>query len=431
MALVVGVIGGLQPSGAATDLGGFYATATAQGLRLTYTVPNFAIVEDIVDVGGPVAQAVVDSGGSRSFASLPYPGEVVMSAPGLFNAGTGQSLPAGYPLYAGASHPATPKQELSDPSGTYLLRAQAAEGRSDALAHLGLPSRDSMSVARNDARTSVVVESDTVTATADTVNEGVALAQGALRIGSVRSRSVTTYRAGDPKGVTKMTFAIEGGSVGDLSFSYGQGGLVVSKQGVPVPISGGLEQLNAALAPAGVALHLVAPQDLKDGGSADALEIVLTPPPPPGAPSGIVKVRLGGATTAVASGQPLPGVGIGVPGSGEPVAVVDPGASGTAPTDSAVSGGTPTATPAATSSGSPTSFGLPATPPEAGAAGDVAQTPSAGDAAGPTGEAALTVPIVKPRPFSSDEFAYGIIILGGVAMMVFASLWRLKGGLAL
>src|SRR5581483_8310071 len=82
-----------RPSGADTGGSNFEAIAAADGVRFTWTVPNFAPVDDIIDGGGPSAQTRFDSlGVSTAFASSPYPGETFVSLPGLVAGFTG--LPA-------------------------------------------------------------------------------------------------------------------------------------------------------------------------------------------------------------------------------------------------------------------------------------------------------------------------------------------------
>src|SRR6266540_7172099 len=131
------VVGLATPAHGATGPAGFVAVASASGGRMTFTVPDFAVVEDVIDGGGPVAQAVLDAGTAVSFASLPYPGDNAIAFPGLFNAATGQDLPAGYPFYVRASHPTVPEQQLADPSGSYALDARAGAGQARGAARFG------------------------------------------------------------------------------------------------------------------------------------------------------------------------------------------------------------------------------------------------------------------------------------------------------
>src|SRR5437763_7415331 len=84
---VVAVIGAtalfIVPSSATERTEAFVASASAYGGRIEYSVPGFT-VEQVIDGGGPVAQAYADSRATAvSFASLPYPGANALAVPGL------------------------------------------------------------------------------------------------------------------------------------------------------------------------------------------------------------------------------------------------------------------------------------------------------------------------------------------------------------
>jgi len=292
-----------SPAHAAAGPAGFVAVASASGGRVTFTVPDFAVVEDVIDGGGPVAQSVLDADTATSFAALPYPGDNAIAFPGLFNAATGHDLPAGYPFYVRAAHPTVPEQRLGDPSGSYALDARAAAGQAGSAARFG---RDGDSDGgRSRAATSAVEDGDTVTVTAETIDEALSLGNGALRIASVRSRAVTTWRAGEAAPSTTTGLAVQGGSAGGYTFGFGPGGLVVASQGAPVPVGEGVQAMNQALAPAGISLHVVAAEPVAGGAMAEALEVVFQRPAPgQGVPGGVVRLRFGGALAAILLGQP-------------------------------------------------------------------------------------------------------------------------------
>ena len=99
--------------------GAFSGTASADGVRVSLTIPSFLIIENFVDGGGPSAQASLDSlGTSRAFASLPYPGETAVALPGLVGTLTGKSIPA-YPFYVSTSNP-TALDSHADQPGYHL-----------------------------------------------------------------------------------------------------------------------------------------------------------------------------------------------------------------------------------------------------------------------------------------------------------------------
>jgi hypothetical protein len=78
-------------------------------------IPDYLLIEDFVDGGGPSAQAILDSlGVSRAFSSFPYPGEVGVAATGLVSTLTGFSLPS-YPLIANSSFPTELERNIDQP----------------------------------------------------------------------------------------------------------------------------------------------------------------------------------------------------------------------------------------------------------------------------------------------------------------------------
>ncbi|MGH9036669.1 MAG: hypothetical protein ACRD0O_12980 [Acidimicrobiia bacterium] len=275
---------------------GFLARALAQGGRFTFGSPGFLIVEDYMDGGGPVAQAVLDStGASKSFGSLPYPGELGIAGPGLA-AGVaagfgveGAKLP-NWPFYAGAEHPVTPSSEVADPSGQFALRAAADARTARGFAQSMFGNENGSGGGRSESSVTLA-EDGTVTAVAETVDEMLFFGGGTLTVNSVRSRSVTTVTPG-AEPVTET----------DLSFT----GVAVNGQGAVFAPgdADGAAPLIEALAQAGITLEVVRAQPVAGGGTADALRItVLGGPPIPGAPQGRVIFSFGGATTSVQLGE--------------------------------------------------------------------------------------------------------------------------------
>jgi len=112
--LGIGVFGGTAAKAAdnpPSATGGVaVGTANASGIRASYDFPGFLVVDQFYDVGGPVAQANVNSSGAgTAFASFPYPGDTIVNAPALANVGTGQAFPFTYPLYVVTDGSLTPK----------------------------------------------------------------------------------------------------------------------------------------------------------------------------------------------------------------------------------------------------------------------------------------------------------------------------------
>src|SRR5882724_4013701 len=114
MLAVTAVLTGQGPPAQADDAGLRYqAFATADGLRLGLLIPGASAVDQIIDAGGPVAQAVLNSlGTSAGFASQPYPGELVLIGPGLGATLLGLPQPPSYPFIAASRHPSTPEAHV-------------------------------------------------------------------------------------------------------------------------------------------------------------------------------------------------------------------------------------------------------------------------------------------------------------------------------
>jgi hypothetical protein len=418
-------------AGAGGDAQAFVAMASASSARLTWMVPGQFAVEEVADGGGPIAQSRLDSGSSESFASLPYPGGSAVAYQGLLNVATGISSPFAYPFFVQAANPGQPKGELADPSGsgTYRLNAEAGAGTTNALARFRPGSPEAV-ISGGEATTSIKVDGGTVTSTADSVSEAVALGGGALRIGSVRSRSVTTYTDGAEAPKTETALVVDGLSAGDTRFGVGPGGFVVLGQPVPFAPKDAHALLDQILAPAGLSLRFVPAQPLTGGSSAAALEIV-SKQPQPQFPASNITLRLGGASSAVSLGEgplPLPAPDVTGGGSATP-APPEPTPASTGTPDAAPPGGAVDNAHLANgtvpepiypvTSGSPSAAFPPLSAvPSASAVDSVAaqadQLPSSAPAVGDTSLA--TQPIVRPRDIGGSRLIYGIV--GGAAALM-------------
>jgi hypothetical protein len=278
----------------------FTAQAEASGMYVQYGIPGFLPVDQFIDGGGPVSQATFGSDGtSRSFSSLPYPGSTFVGYPGVFAlVSNGALVPPGYPFYVSSAYPTQPEQKLADPSAAYALSTAASESKATGTATFGPPGSTGQKPNAS-ADTSVAFEAAKVTATATSLNQ--AIVAGPLTIGSVRSQSVATWANGDEKPLTKTALVIEGGRAGDTSFQFGDKGLQVAQQGVPVPAGEGLAAINQALKPAGISVAFDQAQSFAGGAQAAAFEVTQVAQVP-GAGMGTFRVRFGGAKSSVALG---------------------------------------------------------------------------------------------------------------------------------
>ncbi|MGH9043211.1 MAG: hypothetical protein ACRDZ3_23630 [Acidimicrobiia bacterium] len=422
---------------AQTEARSLVAAASAQGVRITYTVPDLFVVTEFIDGGGPVAQATVDSTGRAiSFASLPYPGENAVTASGLASFATGLPVP-NYPFYARADHPVQPSSEVKDPSGSYAMVATAEQGKAVGSADFGFGGAEAP-VSGSSADASGVIETDGATVEAVSVSKAIDVAESTLKIASVTSRSVTTYRAGMDKPETKTELLIEGAKVGEQAVTIGPDGVHPGDQTVPVPIGQGSQSLNEALAQAGITVKTIAGDELEGGGAGDALEITVKHPIP-GAENvqGTLVYQLGGATSYVAIGEGVPFL--------PPIEDVPVPAEASSPAPSGTDTRTP---PAATGSGLDA---VPSLPP--GVAGEplpltidngslsLATGPVDGSAyaggsgaipgAGATVAAPVTgtaEPVVLARDFSDTTKAlFAILGVAGALLVSSSALWRFFG----
>ena len=426
--------------------------ASASGMRATYTVPDYVVVSEFFDGGGPVAQANVDTTGKATgFGSLPYPGENAVTAPGLLTFATGVPVP-GYPFYARADYPVTPSAEVKDPCGAYTLKANADQGKASGSASFlfgGAENRVSRST--SDA-TGVLDGNGKLTMTAVGVTEGLSFGNGTLKISSVLSKSVTTYEPGAAKPVTRTELVIQGAKVGDQPVTIDRNGVHPSGQTVPVPIGTGADSLNQALSQAGFSVKTIAGNDVEGGGAGEVLEITSRHTiPVEGNPKGTFIYRIGGASTFILFGAAAPGL----PAVAAPADTL-PADSGPAPPPAAAgagpAAGSGPATAAAGASADNAGSGLAgsyggATGPGAAAfgaglgatSGTAAGSGEASGAAGVSGAGTGTLSatpatggVAQPAILARDlrgttKFFYAVIGVAGAMLLASSALWRLKG----
>ena len=120
---VVGIAGltvPLSPAGAESLR--YQASAGADGARLSVTIPGATVVDQVIDGGGPTAQAAVSSlGGSSALAAQPYPGELAIIGPGLgasftWNPGNHDNMRCEYMFKYASSDSSSYKAFVPDPT---------------------------------------------------------------------------------------------------------------------------------------------------------------------------------------------------------------------------------------------------------------------------------------------------------------------------
>ncbi|MGH9034721.1 MAG: hypothetical protein ACRD0O_03085, partial [Acidimicrobiia bacterium] len=240
----------------------FSAVAAADGMRVNASAPGFLVVEDFVDAGGPTAQAAIsDLEGSRGFASVPYPGDLVLSGPGLLSIAAGIQLPAGYPFYATSAHPTTPEAVVDQPG--LHMESHSGETSSDATARLG-PGDEGGNI-RSSAK--VVHEVSGITAEAVGVADLVKVGPVEVK-GFVAQAKVTRTPGGEPQRTSSMQFGAM--TIADTAVGVRDGVLVVGGSTVPLE---GFAPVQKALQEAGVTVELVKATDTEDGVLAPGIQI--------------------------------------------------------------------------------------------------------------------------------------------------------------
>lgn len=427
----------LAPNAGAELPPAFVGVASASGGRVTFVVPGQFAVEEIIDSGGPVAQAKLDALGGDSFASLPYPGGNAVAYQGLFAVATGISSPFAYPAYVSAANPHAPSQEVNDPSGSgaYRLLATATPTEATGLARFR-PGSEGAMTSGGEATSRITASDNAVVATAVSRSEGIDAGNGALRITSVRSHATTTYATGADKPVTETSLEVDGLEIGGVSFGVGPDGFVVLGRPVPYSAADVDALIGQLLAPSGTRLRFVGAEPIVGGAQAAALEITTTSPPGPNGATGTLTLRLGGASSAIAVGEAaLPPTPVGVV---EPLTPPPPAPA--APTFATGPDGAPVRSAplpvAAGDAGGPLTGGVPGGPfagparmDAAGSAGAVAAGGSAAPAATAlpaTGSADLAAQVL-PRKVSHVSTLYRFLAAAAGLMFLAGMAWAGRG----
>jgi hypothetical protein len=397
-----------------TNSGAAVGTASASGLRTSYDLPGYLVIDTIYDAGGPIAQAVVNSsGGGTSFASFPYPGDTVVNAPALANVATGQAFPFTYPLYVVSDGNLTPKASASDATGSLNLDAESAARTAKALAKLGGATTGVISTAGSIQNTSVDIDGNGVmTSIADSITRGIDV--GVLKIGEVHVRTTTVLKPGDSKPTTTSITDVTGVTVLGQPVGLTEDGIAAPGGGQGSPYQPMLDALNKSLSDGGISVALAGGRSVNGGTSNAGVEILQKGKMPfAGSPVGVARTLIGNASTFI------------VGGSGSLLSLAE--SNGTA--NGTSTGTTPAVAP---STGA-------ATPAQVDAAGFPVTVPAA------TGAAPAQVPTVNfvPQAGSSTvnasvamnlddqfKFFYLAIALGAGVAVLMSLLWRAKGGRA-
>ena len=277
------------------------AAGSASGSRISYSVPDAFLTSEVIDAGGPVAEAVVDSTGrAQSFASLPWPGANAIAFPGTLAAALQQPFPAAYPFFVGADYPTVPSSELTEPTGSYSLRASATARTAKAAGEVTGQALGSSSRATVD---NVVEPDGAVRVVAESIDAALSFGDGALRIGRIVSRSETRLGPADTTPSTTASLVIEGASVRGEMVTIDAEGIHIGRGSTPVPTA--LPSVDETLRRAGLTVEVLPGTHFDGGSTTDAL-VVSAKHPVPGSPDATIRWRLGGTRSEIALSVPTP-----------------------------------------------------------------------------------------------------------------------------
>jgi hypothetical protein len=258
---------GLPSAGASGFNGSFRSAAAADGIRTTLIAPGVTVVKSLVDVGSTSTQATLNNlGESRSFASIPYPGDLVIVGPGTVAGATnGQINLPNYPLYAWTDCPNQKDHVVGD--GPMEMRAKCTDLSSSAIATAGVRTDGIGSLGLS--RTSSAILSEGEAVTAEATAEISSFTIGPLEIAQVVSVAEAVF---DSSGKLERTAdtRIVGVSVAGTPIQLSPAGVNAAGSASPPP---DLKPLNETLKPAGFHVELVPVQQTDTGVVAPAVRI--------------------------------------------------------------------------------------------------------------------------------------------------------------
>ena len=277
----------MSPAGAESMR--YQASAAADGARLSVTIPGATVVDQVIDGGGPTAQAAVDSlGNSSALAAQPYPGELAIIGPGLGASLIGAPQPPAYPFVAASRHPSTPEQKV-EPNPGYSLVARSTESASEASARSGAAS-DTTKMLLTQATATVKAAPDQIVAEAS--NRVEALTVGPLSIASALSSARVVGKPG-ADAERQSSLVVNGVTVNGQAVGFTDAGFVTPGGATPLPPS---DPLLKALSSAGVAVSYLHPETTPTGVVAPGLRIVTTQVVPGAGRTATISLTLGRAS---------------------------------------------------------------------------------------------------------------------------------------
>ena len=291
-----GVASLVSPSAPTAATGGaFRGVAAAEGIRVGVSAVGAPVTNNVVDGASPIAQAAIDStSGSSALASVAYPGDVVVTTPGLLAGVSGGQLSGvpPYPLLATAGSTTTSEQTVEGPGST--MRAAAGDRRAEAIARSGAAPAAEGGPAPAWVTSAIVEVDDAGVVTSTAASEVTGVTVGPLTLGRVTARSAVRRAPGaDP--TRETTFDASGITVGDAAVALTPAGLVVAGTTTPVSAS----PLQPVLDGAGISVRPLVTEDTPDGVVSAGLVITRTQELPTAISPVTVSYTFGRAMAAV------------------------------------------------------------------------------------------------------------------------------------
>ncbi|MEV6056680.1 hypothetical protein [Streptomyces sp. NPDC052107] len=372
-------------------------TASAQGVQVMVSASDNALLQAPSGAGVPVAQACVDYdlGESSGFASNPYPGETIVSAPALVGSQTGQKIP-GYPAYAASSYPSAQKAEGGQQGDTLTSQSDKNSTHAQARTQLGQQGAASAeTTALANAAVDPARRTSTASATADT--QPITL-NGVLRLGRVRSVATATVGK-DGRLVRDSQLTVGRTEVAGQVVEITKDGVRAAGRQYPLPQADPAKALEAK----GVRVRYLRAERTKQGVVSAAVEVQVRQQDTQSGAVYTVTYTFGRAFAGAAAVEQPPGGGGNLP----PVGAPPPGAGGGGGRDA----------------------GAPAAPPDQAPAqqspSDQPSAPSDGAVAAPDSPSPVGL-IGNPVDMGMTGL-YLVVAFGGAATFAFGTLLRLLG----
>jgi hypothetical protein len=357
----------------------FRGVAAAEGIRVGVSAVGAPVTNSVVDGASPIAQASVDStSGSSALASVAYPGDLVVTTPGLLAGVSGGQLSGvpPYPLLATAGSTTTPEQIVEGPGST--MRATAAARRAEAIARSGAAPAAEGAPAPAWLTSSTVEADDAGIVTSTAASEVTGVIIGPLVLGRVTASSMVRRAPGGEPGWA-TSFEATGLTIDGTGVVLMPDGLVVAGTTTPVSAS----PLQPVLDGAGISVRLLTVETTPDGVISAGLVVTRTQELPTAISPVTVSYTFGRALAAV-SPSALDPVGPSVGTSEPPFSGPITGPASPPPPSSGDGSGSFAADDAGGDTGGSGAggFALPATPSGTGSVGGTGSVAGTGSTAG-------------------------------------------------